>query len=331
MRKLILLSLIFILSCSKNGDDSSESIELEPRMENSALTNIFASGNVAEQSAEQAKKTIFGKWDVGNSNSSNRSNSAKSSECIFNYIEFTDSSYLMSLSIGEGGSSPESGHIFGNYELIEEGELVTEVRLYFSVDGSEVHIATLTNIVVTETASTFDATFDIDFVIDLGDIDIICTDLGGAYSAEKEDAMDETIGSDKDSNHYKIVRNWSMSSYSNSEGFDITSLFRSFCEEHYYDPETDTETVSLDPDCTLPTSFQVNLSTFGTYVTMTLDGTGSPLEIDAGTWSWVNTEQTQFIVDGDWIADITSLSETSWEFNSSEEGLSESWGFSAIE
>ncbi len=61
-------------------------------MGNSALTNIFASEDVSKQSAEQAKKTIFGKWNLGNSNSSNRSYSAQRSECIFNYIEFTDSS-----------------------------------------------------------------------------------------------------------------------------------------------------------------------------------------------------------------------------------------------
>ena len=60
--------------------------------------------------------------------------------------------------------------------------------------------------------------------------------------------------------------------------------------------------------------FQVNLSTFGTYVTITSDDTGSPLEIDVGTWSWINTEQTQFSVDDEWVGNISSLSETLWEF-----------------
>ena len=89
--------------------------------------------------------------------------------------------------------------------------------------------------------------------------------------------------------------------------------------------ETDAETISLDPDCIIPSSFHVNLSTFGTYVTMTLDDTGSPIEIDVGTWSWINTEQTQFSVDDEWVANINSLSETSWEFDSEDEGLSQSW------
>ena len=329
MKKIFFLVIISLFSCSKNKVDSTEVVE--PRMGNSAITNIFASGDVSMQTAEQAKKTIFGKWDLGNSNSSNRSYSARSSECTFNYIEFTDSSYIMNLTIGGVESTPESGNIFGNYELIEVGELVTEVRLYFSVLGSDVHLASLTNIIVTETSSAFNATFDIDFIIDLDDIDVICSDLGGSYSAEKEDAMDETIGSDSDSNHYKVVRNWRMSSYSDSDGLDLSGVLRGYCEIYDYSSETDAETVSLDPDCIIPSSFQVNLSTFGTYVTLTLDDIGSPLEINVGTWSWINAEQTQFIVDDEWVGNIDSLSEMLWEFNSEDEGLSQSWSFSAIE
>ena len=329
MKKIFFLILIAFCSCSKNNDNSAE--VTEPRMGNSALTNIFASGDVSKQSAEQAKKTIFGKWNLGNSNSSNRSYSAKKSECIFNYIEFTDTSYIMNLSIGEGDYAPESGNIFGNYELIEDGEVVTEVRLYFSVSGSDIHLATLTNIIVTETESDFNATFDIDFEIDLGDIDIICSDLGGTYSAEKDDAMDETIAADLDSNHYLVVRNWRMTSYSDSDGLDLSGVLRSYCEVYEYSSETDAETVSLDSDCTIPTSFQVNLSTYGTYVTITSDATGSPLEIDVGTWAWLTTEQTQFIVDDEWVGNVNSLSETTWEFDSDDDGYYQSWSFSAIE
>ena len=93
---------------------------------------------------------------------------------------------------------------------------------------------TLTNIIVTETESDFNATFDIDFEIDLGDIDIICSDLGGTYSAEKDDAMDETIAADLDSNHYMVVRNWRMTSYSDSDGLDLSGVLRSYCEVYNY-------------------------------------------------------------------------------------------------
>ena len=74
------------------------------------------------------------------------------SECTFNFIEFTDKSYIMNLSIS-GPDGPESGSIFGDYTLIEVDGLVTEVRLYFSVSGDDIHIATLTNIEVVEKAS----------------------------------------------------------------------------------------------------------------------------------------------------------------------------------
>ena len=63
MKKIILPILIFslFLSCSKDDNSSSS----ESRMKDSAITNIFATGKVSEQSASEAKKTIFGKWNVG--------------------------------------------------------------------------------------------------------------------------------------------------------------------------------------------------------------------------------------------------------------------------
>ena len=79
-------------------------------------------------------------------------------------------------------------------------------------------------------------------------------------------------------------------------------------------PDTGEYTEVLDPDCIVPSTFQVNLSTFGTYVTMTLDESGSPLEIQTGTWTWANDEQTQFYVDDDWTGNISELSTTNWQF-----------------
>ena len=145
MKKIILPILIFslFLSCSKDDNSSSS----ESRMKDSAITNIFATGKVSEQSASEAKKTIFGKWNVGSEK--NNSTSRSTSECVFNYIEFTDSSYIMSLSISTDDSGdPESGSIFGNYNLVEVDGLVTEVELFFSVSGSDIKIASLTNIEV---------------------------------------------------------------------------------------------------------------------------------------------------------------------------------------
>ena len=125
MKKFITTFLIFILifSCSKDNDVPV--VTSDARMKNSVITDIYASGKVSEQSAAEAKKTIFGKWNVGGSKTSTSKNIT---DCIFNYIEFTDSSYIMSLSISSDSGSPESGSIFGNYNLVEEGDLVTEVE-----------------------------------------------------------------------------------------------------------------------------------------------------------------------------------------------------------
>ena len=64
---------------------------------------------------------------------------------------------------------------------------------------------------------------------------------------------------------------------------------------------------------------------------MTLDSSNSPLEIQTGTWEWVNAEQTQFKVDNNWIGTISSLSLTNWLFDSVEdEGLTASYSFTAV-
>ena len=332
MKKILyLISFLLVISCSKDKDENEE-IVADERMADSAMTNIYASGKVSEQTPAEAKQTIFGKWDVGGSSSKNISGSKSLSECTFNFIEFTDKSYIMSLSI-TGPDGPESGSIFGNYALIEADGLVTEVRLYFSVSGDDIHIATLTNIEVVERASGgFDATFDINFEIDLGDIDIVCADLGGSYSADKEPAMEETLSADLDSNHYKVVRNWLMTSYTDSDGLVLSNVLLDYCLVDQYNSETGETTEVLDPDCVVPSGFQVNLSTFGTYVTMTLDETGSPLEIGTGNWTWANDEQTQFYVDDDWTGNISELSITNWEFYEVHDftDFRADWTFSAV-
>ena len=139
MKKIILPILIFslFLSCSKDDNSSSS----ESRMKDSAITNIFATGKVSEQSASEAKRQF---WKVECWSRKNNSTSRSTTECIFNYIEFTDSSYIMSLSISTDDSGdPESGSIFGNYNLVEVDGLVTEVELFFSVSGTDIKIASL--------------------------------------------------------------------------------------------------------------------------------------------------------------------------------------------
>ncbi|MDG2396130.1 MAG: hypothetical protein P8M03_00545 [Flavobacteriaceae bacterium] len=314
---IFFLSIFLIISCKKNNDDISD---IDPRMIGSAMTNIYATGKISEQNASEAKKTIFGKWDVGSTSSKSFKKLKKSSDCGFNYIEFTDDKYLISLNVVFEGIS-ESGSIFGDYELIESGGTVIEVKLYYSVSGSNIHIATLTDVEVIETSGSLDATFKINFEIDLGDINITCNDLGGTYSADKDEAMDETTSADVDSNHYKLVRNWSLNSYSDSEDKDLSSLFYDFCRSDGV----------ADPECIVPTGIQVNVSTFGTYVFIHVDGSGSPVNIDVGTWNWINAEQTQFRIDErtDGVMTINSLTTTNWSLTETSNEIDDETGTSS--
>ena len=134
--------------------------------------------------------------------------------------------------------------------------------------------------------------------------------------------MDETTGASADSNHYKIIRNWEITSYSDPDGDDLSDFLLDYCQED----------LVLIPGCTVPSKFQVNLSTFGTYVTITLDSSDSPLEIETGTWDWLNDEQTEFIVDGgQFTGTISSLSETNWVFEAVYiNGENQSFSFTAL-
>ena len=126
--------------------------------------------------------------------------------------------------------------------------------------------------------------------------------------------MEESVCVVVDSNNYKMVRNWQMTSYADSDGLVLSDILLDYCLREQYDPVMGEYTEVLDPDCIVPSTFQVNLSTFGTYVTMTLDESGSPLEIQTGIWTWANDEQTQFYVDDDWTGNISELSTTNWQF-----------------
>ena len=75
MKKILyLISFFLVISCSKDKDENEE-VVADERMADSAITNIYASGKVSEQTAAEAKQTIFGKWDVGGSSSKNMSGS----------------------------------------------------------------------------------------------------------------------------------------------------------------------------------------------------------------------------------------------------------------
>ena len=226
---LFLIALI-VISCSKSSNDDSSAEITDPRMASSAITNIYATGKVSEQTAEQAKKTIFGKWNLGSSSNSSKS-ARETTDCTFNSVEFTEYDY--NLNINAPGMIETGGIavIYGNYELVEEGEKVTKVILKTITASGEQNIAEVTNIEVIETDGQLDISFKFDFIVNLESIGIPCNDnMDRDYSADKEPAVEGTLTADTESNHYKIIGTWDLTDYSDTSGGTFGDYFED-CDE----------------------------------------------------------------------------------------------------
>ena len=313
MKKIsLLLIALTVISCSKSSNDDSSAEITDPRMASSAITNIYATGKVSEQTAEQAKKTIFGKWNLGSSSNSSKS-ARETTDCTFNSVEFTEYDY--NLNINAPGMIETGGIavIYGNYELVEEGEKVTKVILKTITESGEQNIAEVTNIEVIETDGQLDISFKFDFIVNLESIGIPCNDnMDRDYSADKEPAVEGTLTADTESNHYKIIGTWDLTDYSDTSGETFDTYFDgSDCYYEDVDPSvaipdgaTAEEVNSLpfievlDPDCTPAASAKLVISTFGTYIYMALAEDESLTEVVMGNWEWGNEDQTAFNVTG---------------------------------
>ncbi len=212
MKNLIyFIAFAFVISCSSDDDAAPEL----------ALTDLTARGSVAEQTVAQAKKTIYGKWDIANSGRSY--SSAKSNACAFDFIEFTDYAYVMAL-IVDGYSVVA----FGTYDMNEDASgNVSSVDLNFNLGTLEVTIATLTNIVVVANGDNLSATFSVELNIpDEADFDA-CNALEGDYFAAKDDPMEGSESATADTNHAKIIKSWTLVS-SVYDGENQTSMILFF-------------------------------------------------------------------------------------------------------
>ena len=304
----LLLVALTALSCSKSSNDDSSAEIADLRMASSAITNIYATGKVSEQTAEQAKKTIFGKWNLGSS--SNSSKSAKEiTDCTFNSVEFTEYDY--NLNINAPGMIETGGIavIYGNYELVEEGEKVTKVILKTITESGEQNIAEVTDIEVIETDGQLDISFKFDFIVNFESIGIPCNDnMDRDYSADKEPAVEGTLTADTDSNHYKIIGTWDLTDYSNTFGGTFGNYFEDCSDEigdaigEFADSISDitdglTSELDFNYECIPMDAAKLVISTFGTYIYMGLSDENL-VEVVMGNWEWVNDEQTAFNVTG---------------------------------
>ena len=304
MKKITyLLIVLFAIACSSSDDSSSDITD--PRMASSAITNIYATGKVSEQTAEQAKKTIFGKWNLGSSSNSSKT-SREVTDCTFNSIEFTEYDY--NLNINAPGMLDTGGIalIYGNFELIEEEEKVTKIILKTNTESGEQNIAEVTNIEVIETNGQLDISFKFDFIVNLESIGIPCNDnMDKDYSADKEAAVEGTLTADADSNHYKIIGTWDLTDFSDTLGETFSSYFED-CDEisdavgelaDTISEIADGSTSESDFDFECPDAAKLVISTFGTYIYMGL-ADENLVEVVMGNWEWGNEEQTVFNVTG---------------------------------
>ena len=303
---LLLIALTF-LSCSKSSNDDSSAEITDPRMASSAITNIYATGKVSEQTAEQAKKTIFGKWNLGSSSNSSKS-AREITDCTFNSVEFTEYDYNLNIDAPGMIDSGGIAVIYGNYELVEEGEKVTKVILKTITESGEQNIAEVTDIEVIETDGQLDISFKFDFIVNLESIGIPCNDnMDRDYSADKEPAVEGTLTADTDSNHYKIIGTWDLTDYSSTSGGTFGTYFEG-CDEiaeaigEFADSISDitgglTSELDFDYECIPADAAKLVISTFGTYIYMGLDGENL-VNVVMGNWEWGNEEQTAFNVTG---------------------------------
>ena len=87
MKKIFFVSIIFLFLCCNKDSDDQMSDQSETAEVVSAITEVNATGKVSEQNAEQAKKTIFGKWNLNSSiNSSKTGKKIDDCSCYNNLL-----------------------------------------------------------------------------------------------------------------------------------------------------------------------------------------------------------------------------------------------------
>lgn len=214
---LLLLGSLSLVGCSSDDDSPAQVFDLN------------ATGVISDQTPEEARNTINGKWTVGGSAA--KATTSKGFNCSFIGIEFTDDRFVIAIGLPED----DFALAYGTYQMREDSNgNVEAVELYENVDGTNVKIATLTNVEVEESGSELRATFDVVFNIPDNYEDWPCGDsLSGNYSAEKEEPVNSADEADEDSNFAKIVNTWEVTGYTSSEGGTLNDIYSAPCDDIY--------------------------------------------------------------------------------------------------
>ena len=286
------------------------------------FTNLNATGNLSEQSPEKAKKTIYGKWNFGNSSETSKSiekdnhpiksifnkrdyrkkykskGLSQKLTCSFNFIEFLDDSYIMAIE-----SDGYSEYLSGDFIINENSEgKVSTVDLKYNLGSELIIIATLSDIIVVETDSKLDATFEILLNIPADADFVSCNSLSGNFSVDKEEPMGASETAIEGSNHSMLIKTWEFNSIVDSDYPDdneIALIKEEYCINYdgVYDEATDT--YPLIENCSPPTSISLTFSTYGTYTFMFSGGSDGTIVEEVDTWEWINDSQTKLSIGDD--------------------------------
>ena len=275
----------------------------------SATVSLDATGTVASQTPAQAMQTIYGKWNIGGAAA--KSIQTKRGACTFDFIEFMDDSYILSINLPEDG---ETGRLFGDYVLNEDSDgEVESVDLMFDVGATSMRVARLTNIVVTESADVLNASFDVELTLPEA-LEVCEASLPGSVTAPKEEPVQEAESATAVSNHAKLIGQWNVIGLDSSDGVNLQMIFDEWCTDY----DENGNEVQIE-GCTSPASGIINFSNFGTYSTTLLTADGNPVEVSIEDWTWDN-DQTVLVLEFDGEADrydIVELTETRLVFRGS--------------
>ena len=255
----------------------------------SATVPLDATGTIADMSAAQAKQTIYGKWDIGGASSSK---SSTRNGCSFQYIEFTETKYFMSILDAE----QETKTVFGPYAMKEntEGKVIS-VDLMFDAGDSDITIAVLTNIVVIkDNDDELSATFDVVLTLPAA-LEYCEASLPGSVSSVKDKPVEEAKTATAVSNHAMAIGEWDLVSYTATD-FKLT-IFEQICMDEIRTLNDDgsyTFDEVLREGCVAATSIIVNISNFGTY-SVTWIGLNGPIDTDVEGWKWKDSKQNAII------------------------------------
>ena len=271
--------------------------------------NLDATGTVSAQTVSQAKQTINGKWNIGGSSSKFYLNNKGT--CSFDFIEFMDDSYLLSIVLPDG----QKGRLFGEYILNEGTEGVESVDLMYDIGATTMRVARLTNIVVTQDDDdALNASFDVNLTLPEA-LEVCQASLPASVSAPKVDPVPEAVSNETTavSNHARLIGEWTVVGLDSGDGGTLQSALNNFCLGF------NEETMQEEPieGCTPPTGGVINFSNFGTYSTTLLNSDGSVFAVDIEDWSWDN-DQTVLVLGYDGEFDrfnIIELSETRLQFS----------------